>query len=244
MHLIAKYTVAGGLVALLAGCAGAELDRAKQVSPTGTAFENGLCKGYVAIASWEQGESDYEDADAFALRAISAAGGKGVEPEGLADWALPKDKVGELGNDRQRIVAALTSGARDKAPAQAAHAQVMFDCWMQEQEENFQPSDISKCRGAFMTAMASVEEAVRSKPMAKAKPAPKPMVQKAKFLVYFPFDSDKITPESKRVILEAIDARRAWAPSGFRFPGIPIARARRPTIWRSATSDPWRWPVR
>jgi len=110
---------------------------------------------------------------------------------------------------------ALQAGARDKAPIQAANAQVMFDCWMQEQEENFQPEDIARCRSGFMQALLGAEAAV--KPMAKA-PAPMPKKAMApkmapkkvtqKFVVYFPFDSSKLTSESTRVIMQVIDAAK------------------------------------
>jgi OmpA-OmpF porin, OOP family len=200
-------------VATLAGCTGMELDKAKSVSPTGTAFQSNLYKGYVKIASWEQVEHDYTDADAFAMRAISAAGGTDVAPEAIKNRKLPKNKVRELASARQRLVAALSSGGRGYAPADAAHAQVMFDCWMQEQEENFQPPDIANCRAGFMFAMAKVEAAIKPKPAAKpmAKPAPKPMVKKQKFVVYFPFDSSKITPTARKTIMSAIDAAKGMS---------------------------------
>ena len=112
-------------------------------------------------------------------------------------------------------MAALQAGARDKAPIQAANAQVMFDCWMQEQEENFQPEDIARCRSGFMQALLGAEAAV--KPMAKA-PAPMPKKAMApkmapkkvtqKFVVYFPFDSSKLTSESTREIMQVIDAAK------------------------------------
>ncbi|NQU69952.1 MAG: OmpA family protein [Rhodospirillales bacterium] len=190
--------------AALAGCAGMELDKAKSVSPTGSAFQSGLYKGYVTIASWEQDEFDYADADAFAMRAVTAAGGTDVQPEAVENRKLPMNKVGELTSARQRLINALTAGGRGNAPADAAHAQVMFDCWIQEQEENFQPPDIAKCRAGFMTAIARVEAATGPKPMAKAKP----MVKSRKFIVYFPFNSSKITPAAKQTLMEAIDAAK------------------------------------
>lgn len=44
------------------------------------------------------------------------------------------------------------------APAEAATAQAAFDCWMQEQEENFQPRDIGACQNRYLAAMARLEE--------------------------------------------------------------------------------------
>ena len=77
---------------------------------------------------------------------------------------------------RERLVAALAGGAADKDPANAARAQVMFDCWMQEQEENFQPAHIAACRDGFTDAMGIVEAALKPAPApVAAKPAPQPV---------------------------------------------------------------------
>ncbi len=48
---------------------------------------------------------------------------------------------------------------------EAANAQVMFDCWMQEQEENFQPPDIARCRDGFSAAIAAVEATIPFEPI-------------------------------------------------------------------------------
>ena len=49
--------------------------------------------------------------------------------------------MGELSEAPARLMSAFAAGARDMAPMQAANTQAKFDCWMQEQEENFQPAD-------------------------------------------------------------------------------------------------------
>ncbi len=201
---------------ILAGCSGMELQKAQGLKPSGSEFSKNLYSGYIGLSKSEYGEGDYQDSDTFAMRASAAAGGKGGDPEELAKRQLPENKMGELSKARGRLMAALAAGARDKAPIQAANAQVMFDCWMQEQEENFQPADIARCRAGFMKALMVAEAAVKPAPaMAKA-PAPKPAPKKAmapkkvtqKFVVYFPFDSAKLTPESTKVILRAIDAAK------------------------------------
>ena len=86
-------------------------------------------------------------------------------------------------------------------PGPAAHAQVMFDCWMQKQEENSQPKDIGRCRAGFFAALAKLE--AQPKKMA-AKPMPKPKAMKVhrKFVVFFAFDSAKISNSSHKIIVE------------------------------------------
>ncbi|MGB0671727.1 MAG: OmpA family protein, partial [Rhodospirillales bacterium] len=85
----------------------------------------------------------------------------------------------------KRLVAALVGGGIDKAPKDAAMAQAMFDCWMQEQEENFQPEDIAACRKNFEMAMAA---------LAGTLPGP--------YVVYFDFASAAITADAKTEIMK------------------------------------------
>src|SRR3546814_19373692 len=52
---------------------------------------------------------------------------------------------------------AMSAGAADEKPLDAAKAQANFDCWMEQLEENFQPQHIAACRDRYMTAMAHLE---------------------------------------------------------------------------------------
>ena len=185
--------LAGTLV--LVGCAGMELQKAQEMSPQGSAFNTSLYGGYVDLAASEYAEGDYWDSDAFATRAISAGSGQMVGPEQIDRRNLPEDKVGELMDARRRLTMALSTGASERNPAEAARAQVMFDCWMQEQEENFQPEDIARCRGATMAALDILE----AKPTAMAAPAPVP----GPYVVFFKTDSFELDEKSLAIIKEA-----------------------------------------
>ena len=199
-----------GLSALaLAGCGGMELQKAETLTPGGSEFENQLYLGYIELAKLEHDEGDYADSDVFALRAAGAAGGTASAPENIAERNLPLGRKDGLSVARARLIATLEAGARSTAPTQAATAQVMFDCWMQEQEENFQPAHIDRCRGAFLGAMTKIDAMMAVKPVA-AKPLPPlgPSKMKRRFIVYFLFDSAEITDQSTHVILSAIDTAK------------------------------------
>ena len=198
-------------LAVLSGCAGMELQRAQEISPQGSAFNINLYEGYMNLAVLEYAEADYADSDAFAGRAIGADSGQLVNPEQIGQRDLPDDKVGELGAARRRLVLALSTGAKERMPVEAAHAQVMFDCWMQEQEENFQPEDIARCRHAMLADLEQLE----AKPVAVAAapvpaPAPAPMMPET-FIVYFAFDSTDLTAASKLVLDNAMRAAKKMA---------------------------------
>ncbi len=165
-----------GLAALLAGCAlpqSDELDKARALEFTGSAFSKALYSEYVGRSQVELDERDYANADMFALKAQNAAGGALVVPEVLSDHKLPEGKVEEMEEARQRLVVALVANGRKTVPELAAHVQVMFDCWVEEQEENYQPKDIAACRDEFLDGVAQIEKSLPPKPAAR--PAPKPM---------------------------------------------------------------------
>ena len=121
---------------------------------------------------------------------------------------IPAANVTELTDARARLISALNRGAATKAPMEAANAQVMFDCWMQEQEENFQPPDIARCRDGFYAAIAAVEEALKPKPVmaepapeSEPEPEPAPMVVEPQplpgpFLVFFDWDRATISADA------------------------------------------------
>jgi hypothetical protein len=168
MNRFVKLLLPFGAALVLSGCAGMGLEKAHNLTPEGSAFNMSLYKGYVGLAESEYAEADYADSDVFAQRAIGAGSGQAVEPEQIDRRALPEDKVAELTGARERLTSALSAGAAERKPAEAAHAQVMFDCWMQEQEENIQPEDIARCRAALMAALDDLEV----QPVAMTEPAP------------------------------------------------------------------------
>ena len=182
---------------------------ARKASPTGDSFTQNLYAGYIDLSAGEYDEADYRDSDWFAGRAISAAGNVAVAPEEIGNRALPADRARVLSAARERLVAALQASASKKDPVNAARAQVMFDCWMQEHEEHFQPDHIAACRDGFIAAIGQVESAM--KPMAApivAKPAPAaaappPKPDPKSWVAYFDFDAAKITPAARQLIVEA-----------------------------------------
>ena len=202
-----KWAVIGIAMAALAGCGGGGLHDARMMKPAGSAFDKGLYAGYIGLAESEYREGDYMDADVFARRASAAARGEAPAPEKIAMRRLPEKNAGELAAARERLTAALGKGAAAKAPGHASRAQVMFDCWMQEQEENFQRIDVARCRTEFFAAMAQAEAAVAPK---MAKPAPEKI--RRQFVVYFRLDSAALTPTTrKRIMAAAAEAKRVGA---------------------------------
>jgi OmpA-OmpF porin, OOP family len=204
-----RFLLASAGLALLVGCSGMELQNAEKTPSQGSEFNRNLQQGYLKLSEAEYDEADYEDSDYFAMRSIEAAKGGQVQPEMISERNLPEDKVGELTDARLRLMTAMAEGAADAKPLSAAEAQISFDCWMQEQEENFQPGDIAACRERFVTAMAVLE----AKPQMTAAPAPAPapapmMAEPAAFTVLFDFDESGLTPDARAMLADVAAAAK------------------------------------
>jgi len=189
-------------LALLAGCT-SNIDQVSMAKGTGSPFTQALTSEYQAYDAEEKSEYDWGNADHFAQKGLLAAGGANVEPEDLANWDIPADKQAELAAARTRLMTALNSGARDAKPQDAARAQARFDCWVEEQDENWEDDKIAACKNDFMAAMDALEK----KEMAAAPAAP------ANYTVYFDFDKSVINPAGQAVINDVLADAAKHAPS-------------------------------
>lgn len=223
MRNTVKFAILGAVSLLVAACGG-KLEQAERVSAAGTPFQNELYSNYIELAKAEYNEGDYIDSDRFAEKAMAAARGEKVDPYLPEEWHLPKDREPVLVGARERLMQVLNAGAGDKFPKEAARAQTSFDCWVQEQEENWQPKDIAACRDAFVVAMEKIESmmapvavVVEEKVVVVKKVQPKVMAPKS-FEVNFDFDSSTPLPGSAAEVKAATDYMKE-----FKNPKITIA---------------------
>ena len=202
-----KIVVAAAAMVALAGCAGTKLNSAEKVTAQGTDFSTALSGGYLRLARDEQKEFDYLDADYFAARAITSANGTLVTLPEVTDRELPSgDQIYVLGL-RNELVEVFDGGARTRAPQLAATAQIAYECWIQELEENMQPDHIDACRdqldGLIPALRAAITDEVAAAP---PPPAPKPMAKPAKgklFKVLFPTGGTRLDNTANATITAA-----------------------------------------
>lgn len=211
-----NHLFAGAAVIILAGCTNLDVNAVRGMSTTGGDFNKALHKEYVQLAADEAAEFDWGDVSFFNTKASAAAGGAKVGPQAIADRDIPANAMGGLTSARASLVKALGAGGGAKAPQHAARAQAAFDCWLQEQEENFQPPDIARCRANFDDAMKKLASAMAPKvaaarpaprrPARPARPKPPPLTQVGPFVVYFDFNKSSLNAEAKAIVANAVTA--------------------------------------
>ena len=151
---------------LLASCAGFEAqrsyDQVSKATPHGDAYHQALYEGYMEHTTFEQVKMmNYTSAMMHGRKAMMAAQGETPPVAQITDFGpQPADKVDELTQARAQLEAALTDQGRAASPEAAAYAQSFFDCWVEQQHENFQPKDIAYCRNGFYKNLKILNDAV------------------------------------------------------------------------------------
>jgi outer membrane protein OmpA-like peptidoglycan-associated protein len=231
MKRFTRLGACAGLLAtlVLAGCGGASIfDQIDATTPTGSAFSMALFKdySYLARSFGTSGEPSAQSFDAagsmsltgadattenlaiaFAQKALSA--GKGEEP--LPESAPDGDADAEA--MRLRLLRDLDQG-REKAPDDAARAQVDYDCWILNGRVDSQKAAADQCHHSLDASLTQLERDLNPGPAAPPpSAAPAPAAQSADFTVYFDFDSWTLTAEALTTIQQAISAARSGGQS-------------------------------
>lgn len=213
-----RFRIFGALLvfSVLSACTGFgvgyDIENMRAAEAKGDAFTRKLTEEYRQITLFEADEMyDWGDAGYFARKGLRAADGEVVDPEPIDARNLPADHVGELTSARADLVALLDANARTRFPDLAGQAQGRFDCWIEQQEENFQPDHIAACRKQFYDALAALKAAMAPKPepkKAEPAPPPPPPMKPETFLVFFAFDSDKLIAASETVLDNVMKAAK------------------------------------
>ncbi len=175
-------------LALLGACTTADLTELQGTTLPDQPFQATLAAEYRSFAVWEAEQYDWPDSQHFARKGLRAAAGEMPAPEPLENWRLPAGERDALARSRRQLVALLDGGARERAPELAARAQFLFDCWVEQQEENWQFDHIAACRNGLQGVFAEL-----------AAVPPK----ETNYLVYFDFDKAELSAAAQLVLADA-----------------------------------------
>lgn len=208
----------------LSGClSSGALDRLNGTTPQGSEFTRDLFQNYAYLArsfgdvgdasqdtfddegSMDLGDSDSATADlanAYAQKALDAATGVEVTPEPAPD--ANADGI------RRRLIRALDQG-RDRFPADAARAEVDYDCMIMNARVPAMLNAAAQCGRSLQGSLARLEHDLNPAP--PPPPAPPPVAATSDYTVYFDFDSWTLTGEDLTVLQNAVNTARAGGQS-------------------------------
>lgn len=225
--MMKKLTLALLLLGLLTSCASTELslsrnifakpnmEKIKNMEPINSLFSKTLYKGYLELGDLEYAEDDFIDGSFFYAKASLAAQGEKVLPEEIENWNLSTTRYWrpvalsdfeELVEAKEELQLLLTDDLIMKNPVQVAEAQVAFDCWIQELEENHQPEHVNECKNKFYQEIAETNEASLNTESDEGLRLETDVIgDSSLFTIYFEWDSDQISSDNKVIntILES-----------------------------------------
>ncbi|MAI10595.1 MAG: hypothetical protein CBD27_09570 [Rhodospirillaceae bacterium TMED167] len=147
-------------VMLLVSACGAtfDYDSLESKKITGTRFSDQLARAYQSFALSEAHDmNDWIDAAHFGSKSLAALKQELVSPEHVEDWWIRGEARELLMRERLRLTSLLGPEVQRQSPKAAAMAQAGFDCWVEQQEENWQYDHIEACRTQYFTAVAQLE---------------------------------------------------------------------------------------
>lgn len=136
-----------------------DLNSGQGLDPKGSAFVRALYGGYVGLSESRSWSFDLDDGEHFNLKAKAAAGGERVTPDRPESRRLGEVEAPLLADAYRRLWKSYQRGARRLIPAQAAEAQVRYDCWL-EAAEGGRREDARRCSLSFEIAMAELQLAM------------------------------------------------------------------------------------
>jgi outer membrane protein OmpA-like peptidoglycan-associated protein len=150
---ISRVSLLALACSLTSGCIMYRLEELRNTTPSGTPFQTELSRMYMDFATKEEKDYDWRNSWHFADKGLMLAYGKDVGPEELDDWSLPGDARMEIEKVRIRVMDMLSAELKASEPSRAAAIQFYFDCWVEQQEENWQEDDIAFCRENLIHAL-------------------------------------------------------------------------------------------
>jgi OmpA-OmpF porin, OOP family len=177
------------------GCADYYIDKLGKAPLDGIAFSDHLAKEYELFAKREANVyNDQIDAVHFAVKGLQASTGLNVLPENPNDWDIQDADLAKFLDARERLTFALDNGGRMVAPEIAARAQVMYDCAVEERDENYQKEEMAKCWTGFMNALQHLEQAIQN--------------QSPTFSVSFDMNSSVLSNDAMKMLSEVAKVQK------------------------------------
>jgi len=225
-NVIAAPLVLIGMSLALAACSGWSLSPPMRGNPVvqplnlpaaqnaapqaGANFDQALAGEYAGLATHlSQVDRDWADSDYFSRKGLAATRGRTVLPEENSNWLVPLEVPlktrNELATGRQRLMAALDGGARERNPAVAARAQERYDCWVERMEDDWRTAINGPCHADFVAALNELEGAKQP----AAAPAAAPAAGTRQYNVYFDWDKSTLTPDARKIIAAVAQQAKA-----------------------------------
>ncbi len=156
-----------------------------------------LAREYQDYARSEMAQYDWEDARHFADKAAQAARGGNPEPDLIKTRNIPDYAISQLTDARQALMDMRANTTARHYPASLARLQLLFDCWLEQVEEQWQEADIAACQAEFNIALTALKHHMKNRIEAET------LLDNGSYhthSLYFGFDSDRLDKHGREQV--------------------------------------------
>ena len=126
-------------------------------------FQDHLLNEYKKRATFEAEEMhDWNSAKLYSEKALKSLETDKIYPEDISYWKLPEESIQEIRIAYDNLMT-IYNDAKTIDPFNLAKAISSLDCWSEQQEENWQAWDISRCKNDFLNSMHNIYEKISAK---------------------------------------------------------------------------------
>lgn len=171
-----------------------------------------LSNEYLAYSMAESEQYDWYDSEYFAKKGLKASAGINVQPENPGDWDVPSDQYDKLMRERRRLVVLVNGPARNDYTEKVAHAQVLYDCWVEQVDEQMFVKKESVCAHKFAREIADIESQILlAAPPVPTKDSGKKSAVESEHTIFFGLNLTELTERGKAVVREVSDMVKEMA---------------------------------
>ena len=147
------------------------------------------------------------EADYFAIKGLRASNNYEIYPEVPENWNLNPAKVEEAVAARKTLELLTNPEIKQNLPIQLAHLMMLYDCWLSNEQKDWNLSGLVKCKARFLKLADEIEDYMRN-----LKQTPKEVVASdekepdfRKFEIYFDSNNYKLNSDANQEFLELIE---------------------------------------
>lgn len=137
---------------------------ARKTSIAQDPFLEALRVGYLEFYDFETKNGNHEKAHTYGRKAIATTSNLIPEMEGVSNKEIPIDRLSGLLGARYFVEAAFVNGTQELDPQSSSKAQLMFDCWTDQEEirakERKKDQELLPCQKEFNEARGRLNEAL------------------------------------------------------------------------------------
>lgn len=169
------------LITLLSGCTTVkpiDVTAARQDKIPQDPFLDTLRMGYLEFYDFAISQRNYEKANIYGKKALATTRNLVPAMEGLFDKDIPLSRLNGILGSKYFLESAFANDTQDIDPQASAQAQLMFDCWADQEEirarKKVKEQDVLPCqkkfnqiRGAIKNTLAEIRRVEKQKEQAR-----------------------------------------------------------------------------